>query len=175
MTTGHKSTRSRGASRTGRNGKQKPFRNTYLVRRLVVLGALLGLGAGGIILLRRPDPEVSRRPLVASEPMVTGQAEVFASTLKIQERLVRYQHDHGGALPDDPAELGGGGSIPVMNLDRAQTDAGPAPEELRRQMGDRPGLVMIERLGPARGRVWGIGRNGRGEATVLVRLMPPIP
>jgi hypothetical protein len=175
MTTERTASRRRGASRTGKKGKQKLLRNTYLVRRLVVLGALLGLGAGGLFLLRRPDTAASRHPLLVSEPTVTGQAEVFASTLKIQESLVRYQHDHGGSLPDDPAMLGGVGSIPVVNLDRAQTDAGPAPEELRRQMGDRPGLVMIERQGPARGRVWGIGRNGRGEATVLVRLMPPIP
>ena len=169
---------SRRKVQTGR-GKQdarRPGSRVYLIRRLILLAALVGLGAGGVMLfLRVPEPAPDGPGTRISEPAVTTQAELFETTLRTQERLVAHQHEHGGAIPDDPRELGITSSIEVACLDLAVPADGAPRVDLERLLGKRPGLVVIERSGNARGRVWGIGRDSKGEATVLVRLMPPIP
>ena len=148
-------------------------------RRRIVLMAGLGLLVAGLLALamtRRP----AENPLVdaslgTSAPAVASQAELFASTLQAQERLVRHQHDHAGEIPEDLSLLQINPEIPVQTMNQALSEDGPPVSDLERMLGQHTGVVGIEKQGPARGRVWGIGRNPRGQPTVLVRLMPPVP
>ncbi len=148
----------------------------YLVRRLILVACLMGLAAGGFLLFRRTPGTVPGGPGTRiSDPAVSTQAELFETTLRTQERLVAHQHQHDGAIPDDPRVLGITSTIEVVCLDLSVPADAPPREELEQLLGKRPCLVVIERSGNARGRVWGIGRDRKGEATVLVRLMPPVP